>query len=653
MKLKNKVFNFYCKYAAFMLAVFLVFNATACSSKVPNVSNNNNTPMPAQTASSQVNVEGIAEKITAEFSERDKEGTWEDKDAVKIEFNDSKTILSDSMGIISSEHELTISKEGVYVLNGEFTGTINIAADKTEKVQLVLNGVSLKSNDGPAINIIQADKVFITLAPDTENTVTDSNVYSSLDEDGEPYAAVFSKDDLTINGSGSLTVNGNYMHGIVSKDDLTVYGSTINVTAKNTALRGRDEVAAKDAVISVQSKTNGIDSNNDTDEGRGNIILENCVVSVISDGDGIQASRALQITDSAVKITSGGGAADIIKTDNGGMEWHRNGMNFEVNNQYQYSEDNNSSSKGIKAGTLLRIDGGSFEIDSNDDALHSNGDVVLSPDTVNIASGDDGVHADTALYLLSGNIQIAKSYEGLEGSQITVSGGDIEVISSDDGMNAAGGADASGVGGMADFGYNPKDKFSVSDSSDAFIKILGGNIHINAEGDGIDSNGLIEVFDGVTLVEGTSGGGNGALDYQISACISGGTFIAVGSSDMALGFSEAENQCAAFINFKSVQQAGSAIALFDDADNFIMAFAPIKQYSSVVISAPQLISNSSYELKYGGTITSDAEKYITDSSHYLGGSTYATLEFTSTILNINGNGSGIFGGGGRQPGGRR
>ncbi len=644
--------NYCCKCAVCILAAVILFVTSSCTkqTELPNNSpallqNTASTSNNAQDTTQSGDLASVPQGITAEFSERDLAGTYDKNGAQNIEFKNG-TFDANIDGIILNDNILTISKAGTYVLSGEFNGGINIYVSSTDKVQLVLNGVDITSTDGPAINGIQSDKIFITLLENTENTLTDSSLYSMLDEDSEPSAALFSKDDMTINGKGSLKVNGNYMHGIVSKDDLTICNADITVNSKSTGIRGRDELAVTDSSITVFSGTNSLDSNNDSDEAKGNIIIENSTLTLTSNGDAVQAKNTVQITNTEAVIVTASGAPDIIQNDNG-MEWHKNGVPMFEKNTTTANES--TSSKGIKAKKLLRIDGGSFEINAFDDAVHSNGDVVLSADTLNLASGDDGIHADSSLYVLSGSIEISKSYEGLEGNTITVFDGSININASDDGMNAAGGVDSSGMGGMAQFNHNRQDKFNTSASDDVFIKILGGNIHVNASGDGMDTNGALIVSGGTTIVEGPENNGNGALDYLSYAKIDGGFFIAVGSSGMALNFSQAENQCAALVNFKSTQNASTPIALFDSNNNLEFAFAPSKQYSSVVVSAPSLIEGGKYELKYGGSIKNG--NFTFEGPNYSGGSTYSTLEFTSNILNVNSHG-GNFGGGGGRPNGR-
>lgn len=627
------VSKFYCKCALCMLAVIIMFMSVACSNKtnIPSETYAPNTHSDHAMAN-----DTVPEKITAEFSDRDLAVDYDKYESTSLHFT-NKTLENAIKydGIKLENSVLSILKEGTYILFGEFSGTINIAVQNTEKVQLVLNGVTITAKDGPAINIAQADKVFITLAENTKNILTDSTAYSKLDSSDEPNAALFSKDDITINGNGYLEVNGNYKHGIVSKDDLTICNLNITVSANGTGIRGKDELAVINSNINVISKTNALDSNNDTDETKGNIIIENSVLNIISSGDGIQAKNTVQLTNTEAYITTANGAPETIKTDNPMMEFHKTQQNSS-------NSEETVSSKGIKAEKLLRIDGGSFEINSLDDTIHSNGDVVLSADNLTLRSGDDGVHADSNLYVLSGNISIEKSYEGFEGNTITVFDGSMDILANDDGMNAAGGVDSSGMGGMGEFNHDRQDKFSFSSSDDVFIKILGGNINVNASGDGIDSNGAIIVSGGTTIIEGPENNGNGALDYLSYAKINGGFFIALGTSGMALNFSEAENQCAALVNFRSTQDALTPIALFE-GDIFMFAYKPTKKYSSVVVSMPEMQLNKTYELKYGGTILNGS--YTPDGSKYSGGSTYTTLEFTSSILNINSHNSGFNGGG--------
>ena len=268
------------------------------------------------------------------------------------------------------------------------------------------------------------------------------------------------------------------------------------------------------------------------------------------------------------------------------------------------SEETDVSRKGIKSGTQLVIEGGSFVLNTADDSIHTNGDAQILDGTFEISSGDDGVHADGKLIIEDGILNIADSYEGLEGSNVEISGGEISVLSSDDGINAAGGSDSSEQGGF------PQDSFKGDENYK--ILISGGNVSINASGDGIDSNGNIEISGGVVLVDGPISGGEGALDYGLEAKITGGILVAAGSSGMAQGLSSDSEVPSVMLYFNEVQEAQTRVTILDEDNNVIISFVPQKEYQSIVLSSEKLEEGNTYTLMSGGTIEGEDTNFAED-----------------------------------------
>jgi len=241
----------------------------------------------------------------------------------------------------------------------------------------------------------------------------------------------------------------------------------------------------------------------------------------------------------------------------------------------------------------MNIDGGTFKINSSDDSFHSNSNITFAGGDVTAESGDDGFHADADLTVKTGNIQVTDSYEGLEGQNVYISGGEISVKASDDGINAAGGNDSSGFGKMGD------DMFASEDSE---IVISGGKIDIDVDGDGIDSNGSLTVSGGETYVFGPTNDGNGALDYNSSAKITGGKFIALGSAGMAMNFGTDSTQGSMLVSISG--SAGTELTAKDNSGNTILSCTPEKSYSCAVISCPEIKKGGTYTVSSGGNSSS-------------------------------------------------
>lgn len=431
--------------------------------------------------------------ITDMFTKRDLAGNYDESEAVKITLS-GKTAACNSSNVQIEDGVVTIKAAGVYVLSGTLTdGTIVVDAGDDDKVQLVLDGVSIMAADYAAIYAKNADKVFVTLAEGAGNSLTVSGDYVQTD-DNNVDAVIFAKCDLTLNGTGSLTVKDNTGHGIVSKDDLVVTGGTYTIYSQDHCLNGKDSVRIADGTFNLSCDEDGIHAGNDDQQ------------------DG-----------------------------------------------YVY------------------IEGGD----------------------INISVGDDALHAEGLLIITGGDIDVSKSCEGVEGYKILVTGGDIDVVSSDDGFNAAGGSSGSGYNHDG-FGGGPgMGGVDMDADNDAYILITGGTININANGDGIDSNGCIGITGGSVYVLGPSDNGNGAMDYGICAAITGGEIVAVGGSGMAQGFGDESTQCSALVNFDEWVDAGETITLTDSDGKEVLSYRVDKKFNSVVISTSDMKQGDNYTLTVG------------------------------------------------------
>lgn len=540
---------------------------------------------------------------------------------------------SDDTSTTSTASMVNITKEGTYILSGSLSdGQITIETAKDEKVQLVLDGVTLASSQSAPLHIKESDKVFITLADESTNTLTGPASYSEEASENNIDGVIFSKADLTINGSGSLSVTASSGHGIVSKDDLIITGGNIDVTASGDGLQGKDCVKIKDGTINIDSENDGIRSSNSEDKGRGFITVDGGNITVDAGYDGLQAATVLRIADGELNVTTGGGSEYASTEDDWGSSWGSNkpdakpdgmgggmgdpgqpgGNNDGMGNPGQPGDmkkpddgslqtgntdsadtaDDTPSAKGLKANIDVRILGGDITIDSSDDAVHSNGDVHIKNGNLNASTGDDGVHADSDLVVKGGSINIAQSYEGLEGNTVTIDDGSLDIIASDDGLNAAGGKDGSSTDGRA--GQND---FAADES--AYIEINGGTIDIAASGDSIDSNGSLTITGGTITLTGPTQGDTSVIDYESEGVITGGTFIGTGAIQMAQSFSSSEQGVIA-IN-SGEQSSGTAITLKDSNGKTILSHKPEDDFAFVIISTPDIVSGETYTISIGSS----------------------------------------------------
>ncbi|WP_227018491.1 carbohydrate-binding domain-containing protein [Sinanaerobacter chloroacetimidivorans] len=589
--------------------------------------------------------------IEVEYSEEDMDGSWDPADATLITM-DGSTFTVDGSGTSVDGSKLTITAAGTYAFSGTLTdGQILVDAGKKDTVRIVLNGAEISCSDNAGIYSMQSKKTIITLAEGTVNSVSDGSAYTYENGADEPDAAIFGKDDLTVNGSGALTVHGNYNNGITSKDDLVITGGEINLTAFNDGLRGRDSVAINGGAFTITANGDGIQSNNDEDPSKGWISLDGGAFTIIAGNDGVQAETLLQVTDGTFGITTGGGSANAStdKNKNPRPQW---GQWDTQTTATAVTEEDTASAKGLKSSVGILLKGGDFSIDSSDDSIHSNGDVLIKAGTLTLTSGDDGIHADAALTLDGGTLDITKSYEGLEGASITVNGGTLHLIASDDGLNAAGGADSSSQG------ERPGENSFAADAA-CFIRITGGNLSIDAAGDGIDSNGSLYIDGGTIQVSGPTDNGNGPIDYTDTFEITGGILAIAGSSGMAQSPSDTSAQNSILVYYTSVQAAGTMVTLADESGNSIFSFTPLKEYQSILISSPDLAEEKTYSLYTGGTNTGEKSDGLIIGGSFSGGTKLTEITITDTATRISQDGTAVTGGmggaGGMNggPGGQR
>lgn len=552
------------------------------------------------------------------FTENDLKEDYEASQSVNIVLNGSSASCN-STTVNISDNIVTITDDGTFVISGKLNnGMIIVDAPETAKPHLIFNGVDITGADCAPLYILSAEKVFVTLADGTQNTLTNGGRFTVLD-DNNIDGVVFSKQDLTFNGTGILSISSPAGHGIVCKDDLVFTNGTYTVNAASHGIDANDSVRIKNANVTIDSGKDGIHTENEDDSTKGFFYFSSGTVTIEAEGDGISSVAFSQISGGSLSILAGGGSenGEKLNSDNyggfmgggkGGMGGRPDGpggpgkpdgmfapTSFESDSTT--STDESASMKGIKSTGSILISDGSFTVNSADDGIHSDTSVIINGGTFEIASGDDGVHAEETLAVSNGSLNITESYEGLEALNISVSGGDIKAVCNDDGLNAAGGTDSSGFGGRdnGNFGWR-----GGMQSSNGTISITGGKLYLNASGDGIDANGSLEISGGYTVVVGPTQGDTATLDYDTSALISGGTFIGTGASGMAQSFSDSENQGIIAVNVGN-QTAGTEIIITDKSGNTIISHTPELTFSVVIISSPDMVKGETYTLTVDST----------------------------------------------------
>lgn len=602
-----------CKRWVALTAATLLWVGTLCGchgKTEDSLSTPSSTLAPGEAPETVSTVTGV--NADEQFSDRDQKTDYDASSAIRVTLEDGSTAGD---GVSVKGNTITVVNEGTYVFSGALSnGRLVVDTDEEAKVHLIFNGVSVTCQSYGALYVKQADKVVVTLNEGTENALSVTAASTTGVEENVD-GAVFSKDDLTFNGNGKLTVSSPG-HGIVCKADLVFTGGNVTVEAAGHVLQAKKSARISDGTFALTAGKDGIHAENPDDAAEGYLYVEGGSFAVTAEGDGFSAATLLQVSGGTGTLVCGGGAAAAPSHSGGGYP----GWGYSSSD----SDTDDTSSKGMKGGTSLLLSGGTWTLDTADDGLHANGDLTVAGGTLTIATGDDGLHADGLTVIKDGVLNVTESYEGIEGNAVEILGGAISVVASDDGINAAGGNDQSGYGG------GRPDQFA-GDSS-CYIRIRGGKTFINASGDGIDANYSLYIEGGETYVSGPTNGGNGALDYGRTAEITGGVFVAVGSQGMAQGFTSAANQCGVFVTVGSTM---GEILLKDGDGNVLLQWTPEKTYGTVAFTCPGLVKGETYTLSVGGN-----EQQIQMTDWIVGESG-----------GFGGGGSGGPGGGGGRPGG--
>ena len=550
------------KYAVILLALLVSAMSLAGSGDI-------NTETQSQSAVETVSQSTISsQEVSSAVSDDTEYFSNSDLRSVESEEANAAITLSGREGTISdttrgtSGSEVEIRSKGIYKITGESEDVTIVVNDdnKSGTIYLLLDNVTMTNSEEPCIYVEACDKVVIQCVGTNTLTYTAEENGDGLD------GAVYSNDDLTVNGSGELEVTST-LHGIVCKDDLKFTGGTVSVTADKIGVKAGNSVCLTSAVLDIDSYHDGIQVENSG--GDSFYYSEDSTVTVNADYDGINVGASGDSFTGFVKIVSGdtnivsGGGSDNSKSD--------------------------TSQKGIKCkGDIIIGDADNDELTLNvsgaDDAVNSKGSVYVNGGTLTLSSSDDGISAYSLLEINGGVVDVTKSYEGLEAGDITINGGDISIAASDDGVNTAGGSDTE----------NADDDEFVKTENGA-LTINNGTIYVNASGDGLDSNGSIYVNGGTVIIEGPADNGNAALDKGDSAdcvlSISGGTVLALGSTAKANNFDSGE-QCSALITVSGSE--GTTIKMSDGFE-----FTATKKFDCIVYSSPNLEQGKSYTANVG------------------------------------------------------
>ncbi len=464
------------------------------------------------------------------------------------------TIANDNGCLEKAAGVVTVKCSGNYYLTGtasDYQVIVNTAATDTGKVDLFLNGVSLKSSDAP-IYVQNAEKTELHLVKGTTNSIEDgatrSKTYTGNNGTDTTKAAIYAKDDLSIKGSGSLTVKANYNNGIHTSNDLKIKKSTgtLNVTAANCGIKGKASLTINGGTITVNAaKGDGIKSDEDDAaalaQGKGNVKIAGGTITITAGYDGISANNTVQFTkgettdEPTIKITAGGGQTCLGNSTGGQGGRPGGGMGFGMGGN---SCSPDSSMKGIKADSNIVIEAGKIDVNSRDDGIHCDGDLTITGGFATVKSDDDGIHAEKTLTVKGGTVEVTMAYEGMEAAYMNFEGGVTSVITTNDAWNAAGANASSSTGGNNGGRGGPGGGFGFS-SDGSKAKVTGGFHYLyvgTGDTDGMDSNGDIDISGGVVIIECRMNGGMGGMvDSDGSTSITGGKLLGFGTNNSEEG----------------------------------------------------------------------------------------------------------------------
>lgn len=567
-------------------------------------------------------------------------------------------------GVKVDGNDIVITKKGSYLIHGKSdNGSIEVDVE-SGKVNLILDGVTLSKSNAPSLNVVNAKKVTLSLLENTQNSFSSTGGFVYKDGADEPDATIFSKDDIVINGSGSLEVSSDSVSGIKSKDSLVIAEGNIKVTAQNNGIVGKDFVSIYSGSIYVDAKNNGIKSTNTQDASLGYINVFGGDITICSGDNAIVAQTQVCVFDGNIDIVANGGHGNAPKksqpafgganrgnkSNTGRLPQNENPnpngntgrlpfgenpnpdrstgkvppnrqddfaamMPFDFDSASSQGDSNANISaedttkgKGINGRGSIVINGGSIKADCANDALHSNGFIEINGGVLCLYSGDDGVHSDKSLTINGGTIDIPACYEGLESEKVNILGGDINIVASDDGINAA--LASENDVSLNDVSLNERTQANQRGmmsrgDEECEINIHGGRIVINAGADGLDSNGVISVYGGEIYISCMPRGGDGSIDCDISMSVSGGTVFVVGGMTSDSGAVTLSNGVVCLnLSFNETIKKDTVIEISSPESVSVISSAFSIDANSFTVFSDKLTEGVAYEATGDSAVTS-------------------------------------------------
>ena len=548
----------------------------------------------ASSSSFSTNVKS-GEKLDVDTHYSEQDLSWDTSSETAIDL--SNPTATD--GVTVEDGTLTITKAGTYKLSGEYQGQIKVETADSDAVRLVLDNANITNSSGAALNVVNADEVILYSASGTTNTISDGADYTATGED-DPDAVVYSKADLTIAGEGTLKVNGNHEDGIHTSDGLVIASGTLEVNAANTGIKGKDYVDILGGTINVTAQQDGIKSTNDTDEGQGWTRLSNGTVTVNAGDDGFKASRVVEISGGSLTVEQSdegieaqyinvsGGDVNVTSADDGMNASLKTSDSESTDSSANTSDAANQQQNNQQQGSLP---GGQQSETSNPQQQGTGQPPQGQPPAVSGTSQDGTSQNGTSG---TGQQQNNTQNQGNQnmGQPPAMPGGNAQDGTSQNGTTGTG---QQGMGQPPQGGMPGGGGGGTFEVVDAAINVSGGNITVNAEGDGIDSNGVTTLSGGTLIVNGPSQGGNAALDTNGDLLLNGATVLSGSTADMFEAPSTNSTSGYLKLTNSSGFEQGSTVQVADSSGKVVANYKVTKSnVQLVLVSSSSIVKGQSY-----------------------------------------------------------
>ena len=542
----------------------------------------------ASSSSFSTNVKS-GEKLDVDTHYSEQDLSWDTSSETAIDL--SNPTATD--GVTVEDGTLTITKAGTYKLSGEYQGQIKVETADSDAARLVLDNANITNSSGAALNVVNADEVILYSASGTTNTISDGADYTATGED-DPDAVVYSKADLTIAGEGTLKVNGNHEDGIHTSDGLVIASGTLEVNAANTGIKGKDYVDILGGTINVTAQQDGIKSTNDTDEGQGWTRLSNGTVTVNAGDDGFKASRVVEISGGSLTVEQSdeGIEAQYINVSGGDVNVTSadDGMNASLKTSDSESTDSSANTSDAANQQQNNQQQGSLPGEQQNGTSNQQQQGTGQPLAMSGTSQDGTSQNGTSGTAQQQNNTQNQGNQNM-GQPPAMPGGNAQDGTSQNGTTGTGqqGMGQPPQGGMPGGGGGT---FEVVDAA---INVSGGHVTVNAEGDGIDSNGVTTLSGGTLIVNGPSQGGNAALDTNGDLLLNSATVLSGSTADMFEAPSTNSTSGYLKLTNSSGFEQGSTVQVADSSGKVVANYKVTKSnVQLVLVSSSSIVKGQSY-----------------------------------------------------------